>query len=146
MSWLLIVVLGYAFKTGLANKIPVADCGSSFATIHSIDVEPCPKTPCEFKRNSFISLTITFTPNITIDNVTAEAAGSFFNTFINYNLDDTDACHAMKCPSKPGELVTYRTKIPVYPTWPEITLVVRWRLRIGSTYILCFTLPVTITA
>ncbi|BFZ07134.1 hypothetical protein BsWGS_10173 [Bradybaena similaris] len=146
MSCLLMVtVLCCAFIYGLAHKVPLVDCGSKLATVHGVDVDPCPKLPCEFKKNTSVILTITFTPNRTIDNATVEFAGSlFWNLFIPYTLQDSNACHRIQCPIKFGVPVTYTTKLPVYDKMPEVSVTVKGMLKMKSTEIVCLILPVVI--
>ncbi|KAH9519484.1 Phosphatidylglycerol/phosphatidylinositol transfer protein [Bulinus truncatus] len=118
---------------------------STLATINQVDITPCPTIPCPFERNSFVNVTINYSANSAFTQAQTVVHGIIADVPVPFPLPDDDACHFMKCPINQGDSVEYKNGLNVLPSYPKITLIVKWELVSGSNDIVCFTIPVTIT-
>ncbi|XP_059156003.1 NPC intracellular cholesterol transporter 2-like [Physella acuta] len=148
MKWtttILFVFAGVAFGIVSAEVIPIHDCGSKAGTITQIDVTPCSTIPCPFKRNTNVSVTITFTANQEITEAVTSVHGIIAGVPVPFPLPDPNACHFMTCPIASGATGLYKNAIFVQQVYPKITLLVKYELVASdSTDAVCFTVPATI--
>ncbi|GFR68512.1 epididymal secretory protein E1 [Elysia marginata] len=128
-----------------ATPVQFKDCGSSLATIKSVDVTPCPSLPCPFQRKTNVSVVMEFTANADISASGTKVYGLILGQLVPFPLPDENACHCMPCPIKKGTIVTYKNSIYVKEEYPKLQLVVEWKLVSGSDVVTCFTLPAKIT-
>ncbi|KAK6999828.1 epididymal secretory protein E1 [Biomphalaria glabrata] len=140
-----ITVLSLAVSWTNADIVPVKDCGSVQGSINKVDITPCPSIPCPFKRNTFVNVTINFAAKGSISQAGTSVHGIIADVPVPFPLPDDNACHFMTCPINQGDTVNYANGIFVQEAYPKITLIVKWELLTGSTDIICFTVPVTIT-
>ncbi|CAK1542910.1 unnamed protein product [Leptosia nina] len=79
------------------------DCGSKLASVQNVGVSGCAEdaTTCILKRNTNVTISIDFTPTVSISSVETEA----------------------------GEKQAYKATLPVLKSYPKVTVDVKWELK-----------------
>ncbi|GFN98954.1 epididymal secretory protein e1 [Plakobranchus ocellatus] len=141
-----LTVLCLGLAVAAAENIPIKDCGSKLATITAIDISPCPQIPCPFKRGTTGNITVNFTSKAEITNATSVVHGIIAGVPVPFPLKDKNACHNMKCPIQIGDKVVYKNGVPVLKSYPTIEVLVKYEIVSAGQDVICFTVPVQITA
>nr|KAI8740539.1 epididymal secretory protein E1-like [Biomphalaria glabrata] len=128
----------------LTDPVDVKDCGSILASNITVDITPCPRLPCPFKKNNFANISISFTAESPIRMATSSVYGIIAGIPVPFPLPDDNACQFMSCPIQKGDKVVYKNGILVDAMFPKISLIMKWELLTGLANILCITVPVSI--
>ncbi|ESO96411.1 hypothetical protein LOTGIDRAFT_150026 [Lottia gigantea] len=122
------------------------DCGSVDGTISNIEVSSCASEPCQFQKNTNISVTIDFTSKTVVSSATTVVHGIIAGIPVPFTSVQPDACKDMSCPLASGTKYTYKNQVAVLPIYPTIQLVVQWEVKDqDGKDLLCFKIPVRIT-
>jgi len=154
---LLVVLVLPALLIGYALSTPVQTCsGGPHPLSDNYNLLECTKPPCKLKRNTNITMELTFTPDEDVDSVRntvyAKIAGIPF-PFIG--VDGTDACSKIflpdgssaGCPLKAGQTYVYKNGFRVLEIYPKLRVVVHWAVTArGNKDLLCFEVPARITS
>nr|CAH7745146.1 unnamed protein product [Callosobruchus chinensis]CAH7753766.1 unnamed protein product [Callosobruchus chinensis] len=111
------------------------DCGSEVGTIGDVKVSDCvePKR-CILKRNTNVTLEITFTPKIDSDTLKAVVHGEILGVPMPFDLPNPDGCKdsGLTCPIKAGQTYTYTAALPISVNYPRVTVDVKWELQLSN--------------
>uniref|UniRef100_L7MA53 Putative ml domain protein n=1 Tax=Rhipicephalus pulchellus TaxID=72859 RepID=L7MA53_RHIPC len=105
-------------------------CASPDGTIISFHVDGCnqPDT-CILKKGTQANVTIVFKSNVASNGVKVEVHGLIHKVPLPFPLPQSDACKSgVACPIKAGATYTYRGSFPVRPSYPSLSLDVKWEL------------------
>ncbi|KAM3958769.1 ecdysteroid-regulated 16 kDa protein [Aphomia sociella] len=109
------------------------DCGSSLATIQNVGVSGCKEDAkeCTLRRNSNVTISISFTPSKDIDALQTEVHGVIMNLPVPFPLPQPNACQddGIKCPLKAGTQYNYKSTLPVLKSYPKVKVGVKWELK-----------------
>ena len=95
-------------------------CAKGYADISSVDISPCPKEPCVFKKGTTVNTTVTFTPKKQINHGTLEIFGAIGAFKIKLPVDQPDICkqHNLKCPLEAGKEAKFFLSLLVKSYFP----------------------------
>ncbi|XP_048734440.1 NPC intracellular cholesterol transporter 2-like [Ostrea edulis] len=128
-----------------ADNVNYKDCGSVSGKIEAVDINPCPTEPCELKRNTNITISLDFMSNsnsATFKTIVHGIIGGVPVPFPSSNGKITPPL-----PIKPDQKITYTNAIFVEPTYPKISLLVKWEIWDASRKdFVCFVVPAEIVA
>ena len=147
-----IFLLGLVALYGVVTKATPVDFGNcTGVTQHisaiTVDVTPCPEQPCEFKKGTNVTCTISFTPTELVSNGTLKVYGILGDVKIPFPLPNPNACsnHGLTCPLKSGAPVELTITLPVKSEYPSVTVVAEFELvDQDSNDVFCFEIPVKI--
>ncbi|XP_038052880.1 NPC intracellular cholesterol transporter 2-like isoform X1 [Patiria miniata] len=148
--FLLSAVLSFYLSSGQkVNPLPCKGVTQD-ATVSEVDIMPCPKFPCQFKRGTNVSVAITFTLNAgatTASSATTVVHGIIGGVSVPYPTAYTDACKTtgIHCPLAPGVKNVYKAQLFVKPEYPTVNLYAKWELQDQTKAdIFCFEIPAVI--
>ncbi|XP_033761209.1 ecdysteroid-regulated 16 kDa protein-like [Pecten maximus] len=120
------VVLSTLLVTVLANSITFKDCGSTGATIQSVNVEGCTAQPCHLIRGKNATLLINYTSTEDVSHPTNAIYGIIDGVQVKFPTE-ADCCAGknLNCPIKTGSSSQYTNSIFVANSYPKLTLVVK---------------------
>ena len=113
----------------------------------TVDVTPCSKEPCVFKKGTNVTCTISFTPTELVSNGTLKVYGILGGVPIPFPLPNPNACsdHGLTCPLKSEVPVELTITLPVKSEYPSVTVVAEFELEDqDSNNVFCFKIPVKI--
>lgn len=113
----------------------------------TVDVTPCSKEPCVFKKGTNVTCTISFTPTELVSNGTLKVYGILGGVPIPFPLPNPNACsdHGLTCPLKSEVPVELTITLPVKSEYPSVTVVAKFELKDqDSNDVFCFEIPVVI--
>ncbi|PAA85750.1 hypothetical protein BOX15_Mlig024849g1 [Macrostomum lignano] len=144
---LVIAVFACTFCLAVSDKVKFKDCGSTAGKIVSVDINPCPKMPCEFKRGTKVGASITFQSSEASTAVKSVVHGILGGIPVPFPLPDSNACNTMspKCPLATGSQYVYTNQLEVLQSYPSLAVLVKWELiDPNSKDLVCFEIPVRI--
>lgn len=140
-----------AFYGVVTEATPVKFGNCSDVTEHisamTVDVTPCSTTPCEFKKGTNVTCTISFTPTEEVSNGTLKVYGKLGPVKVPFPLPNPNACsdHGLTCPLKSGVPVELTITLPVKSEYPSVTVVAQFELEDQSNNdVFCFQVIVKI--
>lgn len=117
-------------------------------------VSNCEKGTCKLRRKSTVHITLKFTPEVDVKQLTTTVYANVLNIPLPFiGVDGTSACDKLfledgvtkaNCPLKAGETYVYKNSFPVLEIYPKLNLVVHWALTYKDENIVCFELPAKI--
>ncbi|BFZ07973.1 hypothetical protein BsWGS_11011 [Bradybaena similaris] len=112
----------------------------------SVDLTPCSAQPCNFKHGQTVNVKITFTAGNDSPSLNSTVYGYVLGIPVAFPLPNDNACinSGIMCPIKKGQTYTYSASFDTKPSYPEITLVVMWKLEGAGSNEVCFTFPMSI--
>ncbi|XP_021340671.1 epididymal secretory protein E1-like [Mizuhopecten yessoensis] len=143
-----VVVLSALLVTALANPITFKDCGSTGATIQSVDVSGCTAEPCHLVHGTNATVSVNYTATEDVTHPTNSIYGIIDGVPIKFPTEE-DCCASknLDCPIKSGSQSQYKNSIFVAPAYPEITLVVKMAILDDKKHeFLCIVFPAIITS
>ncbi|XP_006632426.2 NPC intracellular cholesterol transporter 2 [Lepisosteus oculatus] len=142
----LLFVSLFAFTA--AEPVTFIDCGSKEGKILTIEVNPCPKQPCELKKGQSYSVNVTFNSEIESKTSKAVVHGVVAGLPVPFPIPNDDGCKSgIECPIQKQKTYSYVNQLPVKAEYPCIKLVVEWELRDDSNNdLFCVKFPVQITS
>ncbi|XP_066292081.1 NPC intracellular cholesterol transporter 2-like [Branchiostoma lanceolatum] len=149
---LFLACVGISVTSG--NIVKYEDCGpkGKLATINYVDIKPCKEEPCQLVKGQDVSLTIDFTANKRITEVTAAVYGVIAGTSIPipHPLPNPNGCKdpdsGLACPLAAGGSYQYTSTLKVLPIYQLISLPVKWELKDqNEDVITCVQVPVEIS-
>ncbi|XP_014291239.1 NPC intracellular cholesterol transporter 2 homolog a [Halyomorpha halys] len=144
------VILCTAVLVPFGTCFKFIDCGSKFGQFTDIAVTDCdpPNTAyCKLNRGTNATLTVKFTPNEDITEVTAVVHGILGGVPIPFNLPNPNCCKesGLQCPLEKNQQYTYVATLPVLGSYPRVKVTVKWELQTNDKKdIICFELPAKI--
>jgi len=136
-----------ALLCGIATCTDFEDCGSTAAGV-SFTVASCQSPPCKVKSGTKFPISMSFTPDHDIADVTAEVDAIFGKAVIPWPGFDTNGCKYMageKCPLKAGENATWTYGVYVNPIYPKgFPINAEFMLKDGENKQACCKIPVII--
>jgi len=114
------------------RKVKFNNCKSEF-TVKEVRVHPCESndgTQCPLKKGTSPQVSITFTPNREVRNLTATVHGIIAHIPTEFPLPNRNGCHDsnLNCPLEAGKEYTYIQAVPILASYPNINVLVRWAL------------------
>ncbi|XP_036625424.1 NPC intracellular cholesterol transporter 2 [Trichosurus vulpecula] len=142
-SVLLLLTLGVV---ALAEPVHFLDCGSAVGKVQVVEVIPCSVQPCKLHKGESYSVNVTFISGVWSQNTTASVHGIIFGVEVPFPIPQPDGCKCgINCPIEKGKTYNYLNKFPVKSEYPNIKLVVEWKLLDDKSNILfCWKIPVEI--
>lgn len=101
---------------------------NSPATPTSVNIVGCVRQPCYVRRGSNVALSINFTPDRRITELTPSVRTTILGITTNYALPANlqNGCQALQfpyyCPLRAGRSATLRLNVPVSKLWAPITI------------------------
>ncbi|XP_036398568.1 NPC intracellular cholesterol transporter 2-like [Megalops cyprinoides] len=136
------------FVLASAEPVKYIDCGSEVGKVFSVDIQPCPKQPCELRKGESYAVNVTF--NSAVESQTSKAVvhGVIAGVPIPFPIPVEDGCKSgIVCPIQKEKSYSYVNQLPVKPEYPSIKLVVEWELKDDSSKdLFCIKFPVQITS
>ncbi|KAK9703364.1 ML domain [Popillia japonica] len=110
-----------------------SDCGSTLGTVSAIAVTDCKDSDaqCVLRRNSNVTIQISFVPNKSIQQINAVVHGVILGVPIPFELPNSDGCKdsGVSCPLQEGQTYTYSTTLPVLKKYPRVNVEVKFELQ-----------------
>ncbi|KAF7251586.1 NPC intracellular cholesterol transporter 2 [Varanus komodoensis] len=146
MLALALTLLLTAGSAVLAEPLHYVDCGSEAGIILEVNVSPCPKQPCILHKGDTYTVNVTFTSKIDSPGCQAKVFGEMFGVDVPFPLDQPDGCKSgINCPIQAGHTYSYLTKLPVKSEYPNIKLVVMWKLESNNVQFFCWKIAAQIS-
>lgn len=110
------------FEVTSGRKIAFTDCAAG--EVHSVDVVPCDKEPCMFKKGTNVTMTAEGVSSKGAESgelsVTIELGG----VEVPYPGIDPDICHKVKCPVVKGQHYSIQYEILVQDYFPAVSCLI----------------------
>lgn len=132
-----------------AEPIEFKTCANADKTIDSVDINPCPKQPCEFKHGMNVTVTVNFTAPTASSQVTSEIFGIVLGIPVKFAMPNSNGCKdsGLQCPLASSKPYSYVQFFAVIPSYPLISLDVQWDLKDeNGKYEFCFVFPMMIVS
>ncbi|XP_022330589.2 NPC intracellular cholesterol transporter 2-like isoform X2 [Crassostrea virginica] len=133
------------FSVCFADNVKFKDCGSVMGKIETVDVNPCPSEPCQLKRNTNVTITLDFTPNANSPTFKTVVHGIIGGVPVPFPTANGNV--NPPTPVQPNQKLTYTNSIFVEPSYPKISLLVKWEIQdsTGKDFV-CFVVPAEIVS
>lgn len=108
------------------------DCGSNSGKIVEINISGCNNgKTCILKKNTNVTLEITFTALEDSDTLSAVVYGYIGNIPLPFPLLNPDGCQnsGINCPLRAGQTYKYTNVLPILEFYPTVSVKVQWELR-----------------
>lgn len=132
-SLLLSLFFTIAFSSYASAKPKWKDCGSVNGVVTDVNVAGCESAPfqCELVRGQNSSFAIDFDSKSDTSALKAVVHGIIADIPVPFPLDNPDACKDSNivCPLKSGTHYKYSSSIFVKPSYPALSLTVKWELQ-----------------
>ncbi|XP_062863330.1 NPC intracellular cholesterol transporter 2-like [Trichomycterus rosablanca] len=131
-----------------AEMVKFADCGSAVGKVIEVNINPCPKQPCQLHKGQSYSVNVTFNSAVDSKSGTAVVHGVIAGVPVPFPIPVEDACKSgIQCPILKQNQYSYVTQLPVKAEYPSIRLVVEWEVRDdNSKDLFCIKFPVQIVS
>jgi len=142
------IALVLALLCGAAYATQFKDCGSQGAN-PSFSVASCDTPPCTVKSGSKFPISMTFTPDHDIADLTAGVYAEIGGLDIPWPNFNNKACEKMvgeQCPLKKGVPATWTYEVFVDPLYPKMTVMAKFELKDNTGLQTCMEIPVVIEA
>ncbi|XP_030641986.1 NPC intracellular cholesterol transporter 2 [Chanos chanos] len=145
---LLCVISLSVLALAYAEPVKFADCGSSSGKVVLVDINPCPKQPCQLHKGQSYAVNVTFSSAVESQTSKAVVHGVIAGVPIPFPIPVEDGCKCgIACPIQKGKGYNYINQLPVKNEYPLIKLVVEWELRDDSSNdLFCIKFPVQIVS
>ena len=104
---------------GDARRIQYKDCGSG--EIQWVDVDPCDKEPCMFKKNTIVHVSAEVLAKKDVSSATLKATVLLGDVEVEYPGIEPDVCKIVKCPIKSGDRFTVNMDVEVADYFPAVS-------------------------
>ncbi|KAG7510865.1 hypothetical protein JOB18_034015 [Solea senegalensis] len=135
---------------GFTCAVPVkyADCGSSSGKVVMVDINPCPRQPCQLRKGQSYSVNVTFSSAVESQTSAAVVHGVVAGIPVPFPIPVEDGCKSgIQCPIQKQQSYHYLNSLPVKSEYPSIKLVVEWELRDDQKQdLFCIKFPVQIVS
>ncbi|XP_059620201.1 NPC intracellular cholesterol transporter 2 homolog a [Phlebotomus argentipes] len=115
------------------RAVKIQDCGSKAGSFSKVEVTNCnmDAPPCILKRNSNVTISIEFTPDIECNDVTAVVHGDLLGVQVPFPISNPNACQSpgVDCPIQPQTTYSYTATLPVLKSYPKVKVNVKWELQ-----------------
>jgi Niemann-Pick C2 protein len=144
-----VVLVMISLMVSSAESTAYKDCPSTEGAIGhatSFELSPCTSEPCNFKHGETVNVKITFTAGNDSNTLKSTVYGYVVGIPVSFPLPNSNGCSnsGITCPIKKGQTYTYNSSFQVLNTYPQITLVVMWKLDGATSNEVCFTFPMSI--
>ncbi|KAL2099343.1 hypothetical protein ACEWY4_005823 [Coilia grayii] len=141
---LLLPLLALAY----AEPVKFLDCGSVVGKVALVDIQPCPKQPCQLHKGQSYSVNVTFNSEVASQGSTAIVHGVIAGIPVPFPIPVEDGCKCgISCPIQTQTTYSYVNQLPVKSEYPSIKLVVKWELKDdASKDLFCILFPVQIVS
>ncbi|CAL8272608.1 unnamed protein product [Merluccius merluccius] len=124
------VVLVCAVALTCAEPVKYVDCGSAVGKVSMVDINPCPRQPCQLRKGQSYSVNVTFSSAVESQTSKAIVHGVIAGVPIPFAIPVQDGCKSgIACPIEKESNYHYVNELPVKEIYPSIKLVVEWELR-----------------
>lgn len=113
-----------------------------------MDIQPCPKQPCQLHKGQSYAVNVTFNSNVESQTSKAVVHGVIAGVPIPFPIPIEDGCQCgISCPIHSHTSYSYVNQLPVKSEYPSIKLVVEWELRDDTGKdLFCIKFPVQIVS
>lgn len=118
-SLLLFISFGIMFETTSCRKIAFTDCGNG--EVHSVDIEPCDKEPCLFKKGTTVTVIAEGTASKGAEGGEVLVTVDLGGVEVPYPGIEPDICKYVQCPVKQGNDYRIVYKLLVEDYFPEVS-------------------------
>jgi len=144
---------GFAVCVVLMSALAVTDArfrrcgGSGVVDLDKVEVTGCASAKsrfCVFKRGQNATMSIPFTPSVTLSSLKATVHGVIAGIPMPFPLDHPEACNrSIVCPAPAGTTVPYKETMLVKTSYPALSLTIKWELKdqFGKDQV-CLNIPV----
>ncbi|KAK0136387.1 NPC intracellular cholesterol transporter 2 [Merluccius polli] len=95
-----------------------------------VDINPCPRQPCQLRKGQSYSVNVTFSSAVESQTSKAIVHGVIAGVPIPFAIPVQDGCKSgIACPIEKESNYHYVNELPVKEIYPSIKLVVEWELR-----------------
>ncbi|MCJ8736910.1 hypothetical protein PDJAM_G00017690 [Pangasius djambal] len=131
-----------------ADQVKFADCGSVVGNVIQVDINPCPKQPCQLHKGQSYAVNVTFTSATDSQKSKAVVHGVIAGVPVPFPIPNDDGCKSgIQCPIRKQKTYSYVNQLPVKAEYPSIKLVVEWELGDDSGKdLFCIKFPVQIVS
>lgn len=142
-----IVCMSSVFMSVTAMNVNFTDCGSEESKLVSLDITPCSEQPCNMKRGTTVTGTLTFIPSLDVTSakVKAYAVQDGFNIPLPI---PSDACqgYGLECPVKKGVQANFVVKQEIQQEFPPVKLSIKGEIiDPQGKMVVCFQFPIVIS-
>ncbi|XP_051578347.1 NPC intracellular cholesterol transporter 2-like [Myxocyprinus asiaticus] len=142
-----VILLSFLACTN-AEQVKFVDCGSQDGDVIEVDIQPCPKQPCQLHKGQSYAVNVTFSSNVTSQTSKAVVHGVIAGVPVPFPIPIEDGCKCgIQCPIQPKQIYSYVNQLPVKSEYPAIKLVVEWELKDDTSKdLFCIKFPVQIVS
>ncbi|XP_052001067.1 NPC intracellular cholesterol transporter 2-like [Xyrauchen texanus] len=142
-----VILLSFLAYTN-AEQVKFLDCGSQDGVVIEVDIQPCPKQPCQLHKGQSYMVNVTFTSNVSSLTSKAVVHGIVAGLPVPFPIPVEDGCKCgIQCPIQPKSMYSYVNQLPVKSEYPAIKLVVEWELKDDTSRdLFCVKFPVQIVS
>lgn len=102
------------------RKIKFNDCGAG--EIQSVDVDPCDKEPCMFKKNSIVHVVSDVIAKKNVAGGELKVTVLLGDVEVEYPGIESDICKLVSCPIKEGDKLNVALDIEVADYFPAVSI------------------------
>lgn len=102
-----------------SRHIKFEDCGQK--EVLWVDVDPCKKEPCMFKKNSVVHVTSKVTSRKAVASGTLKATVLLGDVEVEYPGIEPDICKLVSCPIKAGDTLVVNMDVEVADYFPSVS-------------------------
>ncbi|XP_066145353.1 ecdysteroid-regulated 16 kDa protein-like [Euwallacea fornicatus] len=127
-----------------------SDCGSVHGNIVSVDISKCTPSAkrCILRRNSNVTMAITFTSSTESRSLKAVVHGVVLGIPAPFDLPNSNGCQdsGIVCPVQSGATYKYVTTLPILSAYPRVTVDIKWELKDDNNEdLICALIPAKIS-
>ncbi|XP_066245249.1 ecdysteroid-regulated 16 kDa protein-like [Euwallacea similis] len=127
-----------------------SDCGSVDGSIVSVNISKCTPSSkrCILRRNSNVTMAITFTSNTESNMLKAVVHGIILGVPAPFDLPNPDGCKdsGIECPVQSGTTYKYITSLPILSAYPRVTVDIKWEIKDANNKdLICALIPAKIS-
>lgn len=102
-----------------SKRIQFKDCGQK--EVQWVDVDPCSKEPCTFKKNSIVHVSSQVKSNKAFAGGTLKATVLVGDVEVEYPGIEPDVCKLVSCPIKSGDTFNVKMDVEVADYFPTVS-------------------------
>lgn len=119
MSRLFLFAILCLALTAESKRIKFKDCGQK--EVQWVDVEPCSKEPCTFKKNTIVHVSSQVNSRTSVAGGTLKATVLLGDVEVEYPGIEPDICKLVSCPIKSGDSFNVKMDIEVADYFPAVS-------------------------
>lgn len=124
-----VLALTFLFVASVSSRnIRFTECGAQ-GTVQTVDVEPCKKEPCEFKKGQQVTIQASIVPKEKFENGKLNVVIDMEGIEVEYPGIETDLCKKIPCPIEKGKEVKATYKITAEDFFPDMLTDMKWEAK-----------------